>query len=451
MSRHERFHLEHLDSLRRQLAELELTLPIDEDLSILAEPVAIGPHQAPNRFAIQPMEGFDATTDGSPTELSFRRYRRYAEGGSGLIWFEATAVLGEARSNPHQSWLHAGNVDTFARLVDQTRRWAREAFGHVLVLVIQLTHSGRYSKPAGKLQPLIAHHSAVLDPVDGLPNDYPLVSDDYLDRLADTYVEAATLAARAGFDGVDVKSCHRYLVSELLASHTREGKYGGPLENRWRLLRESLERIPQTVPGLFVTTRMNVYDAIPYPYGFGVDRGDYRLPDLGEPIEVIRGLRRIGIPLLNVSIGNPYYNPHYGRPYDRPVAGMQVPDEHPLSGVVRLADLTRTIQETFPDLPVVACGYGWLRHLMPCVAAGVVQSKWAALIGQGRGAFAYPDSVKDILTRGEMDPAKTCVTCSACSQIMCDGTRTGCVVRDAEIYGPEYKLGRRLAAERAGE
>jgi 2,4-dienoyl-CoA reductase-like NADH-dependent reductase (Old Yellow Enzyme family) len=155
----------------------------------------------------------------------------------------------------------------------------------------------------------------------------------------------------------------------------------------------------------------------------------------------------MGLALVNVTAGNPYYNPHFGRPYDRPIAGLEVPDEHPLEGVARLAELTRQVQQAMPDLPVVATGYSWLRHLMPFVAAGVVQSGWAVLVGQGRSAFAYPDAARDILRHGRMDPAKTCITCSGCSQIMRDGTMTGCVVRDSAIYAKQYKLGRRSAAE----
>ncbi|MHC4401979.1 MAG: FAD-dependent oxidoreductase [Planctomycetota bacterium] len=448
MSKHKRFHLKDLASLREELEELGLDLPIEEDFSILRDAVAVGRRHTPNRFAVQPMEGFDSAPDGSPGELGFRRYRRYAEGGSGLIWFEATAVLHDARSNPKQAYFHKGNVDAYARLVEATRKSAKEVFGHELVLVIQLTHSGRYCKPSGMPRPIIAHHNPVLDPRHNLPDDYPLVTDEYLDRLQDTYVEAAKLAARAGFDGVDVKSCHRYLVSELLASPTREGRYGGSLENRSRLLRETLARIREEAPDIFVTTRMNVYDALPYPYGFGVDRENHEVPDLAEPIELIRQLQKIGIPVINVSVGNPYYNPHYGRPFDRPVVGVDAPDEHPLYGVVRFANITRTIQQTFPDLPVIASGYTWLRHLMPYAAAGIVKRKWATLVGQGRGAFAYPDSVNDVFSAGAMDPAKTCITCSGCTQIMRDGTMTGCVVRDREIYGLQYKLGRRFGLDR---
>ncbi len=452
MSEHATFDLTDLASLREKLAELEVHLPLSEDLSILGESVSLGEKwQTPNRFVTLPMEGFDSTTDGTPGSLTFRRYRRLAQGGSGLIWFEATAILDEARSNSHQLCLHKDNVDTYAKLVDATRQAARDAFGRDVVIIIQLTHSGRYSKPTGVPRPIIAHHSAVLDPLHKLDDDYPLVTDEYLDRLQDTYIDASKLAARAGFDGVDIKSCHRYLISELLASHTRDGRYGGSLENRSRMLREVMGRVGEELPELIVTTRMNVYDAISYPYGFGVDRDDFEVPDLSEPLELIGQLRRLGMPLINTSIGNPYYNPHYGRPYDRAVCGGHVPGEHPLAGVARFVQITREVQEAMPDLPVIAGGYTWLRHLMPYVAAGSISTGGATLIGQGRGVFAYPDSPKDILKDGRMDPAKTCVTCSGCTQIMRDGTMTGCVVRDSDIYGAEYRLGRRFAMDNLQE
>jgi NADPH-dependent glutamate synthase beta subunit-like oxidoreductase/2,4-dienoyl-CoA reductase-like NADH-dependent reductase (Old Yellow Enzyme family) len=450
-SQHERFHLKNLDQLRAEIERLGLEMSIDEDVSVLSTPLTIAEKTMPNRFSVQPMEGFDAHPNGSPGELSFRRYRRYASGGFGLIWFEATAVMEEARSNPGQLWLHTGSVGAFRELVESTRRAAQERFDRDVILIVQLTHSGRYSKSTGRPRPLIAHRSPILDPRHDLPEDYPVVSDDYLDRLQDTYVEVAKLAAQAGFDGVDIKSCHRYLVSELLASFTREGKYGGSFENRTRLLRESLARIKDEVPGVFITTRVNAYDAISYPYGFGVDKDDYRVPDLTEPIELVRILREMEIPVLNVSIGNPYFNPHFGRPYDFPIKGFSVPDEHPLTGLDRFMSITRQIQESFPNLPVIGSGYTWLRQFMPYVAAGTINSSGATVLGIGRGAFAYPDTPRDVIETGRMDPAKCCVTCSACTQIMRDGGKTGCVVRDSEIYGPQYRLGRRFSLDRLQE
>jgi len=451
MSAHERFHLRSLDQVRSLCAELSVQLPFEEDLSCLAEPVEIAGCSTPNRFAVHPMEGFDSDVEGRPGDLSFRRYRRYAAGGAGLIWVEATAVLHEARSNPGQFWIHEGSVKRFRELVDMTRRTAREEAGQDVVLIAQLTHSGRYSKPTGIPEPLIAHRSPILDPRHNLSMDYPLVTDEYLDRLQDTFVSAARLAAQAGFDGIDIKACHRYLVSELLASHTRDGKYGGSFENRTRFLREALQRIKEEVPELFIATRMNAYDAIDYPYGWGISRDDYRVPDLEEPLRLARDLRRIGVPVLNVSIGNPYFNPHFGRPFDFPVAGAYTPEEHPLEGVARFVSIVRDIQQAIPDIPVIGGGYTWLRQFMPYLAAGVVRARSAALIGQGRGSFAYPDSVRDILERGEMDPRKCCVACSGCTQIMRDGGKTGCVVRDSEIYGPQYRLARRFAVDRLQE
>ncbi len=447
MTHHERFHLQTLDDLRATAAALELHLPLTDDLSILGTPLPLGARITPNRFAVHPMEGYDSEPDGGPGPLSFRRYERYARGGAGLIWFEATAVRHEARSNQRQLFLHAGNVTGYRRLVNFTRRAARDAGHPDPVLILQLTHSGRYSKPDGVAKPIIAHHSAVLDPVMKIRPDHPLISDTELDRLQDDFIAAAALAAEAGFDGVDIKSCHRYLISELLASHTRPGRYGGSLENRTRFLRQILERVRQTLPDLIATLRLNVFDAIAHPYGFGIHRDDPTQPDLSEPLALIRPLVALGIPVLNVTIGNPYFNPHYGRPFDFPIQGAGAPDEHPLQAVARFIGITATVQQAVPGLPVIASGYAWLRHLMPHVAAAVIARGDAALIGQGRGSFAYPDAVHDLLTTEKMDPAKCCVTCSACTQIMRDGGQTGCVVRDSKIYGPLYRAARRLAAD----
>ena len=450
MAEHQRFHIKNLDMLKQEAEKLKLTIPISKDVSILFESIAIGKHTLPNRLCAHPMEGFDADERGTPGELSFRRYQRYATGGAGLIWVEATAIVPEARSNPHQFYIHDENINVFRELVERTRETAYKSMGqhHNLTLVLQMTHSGRYSKPTGKPMPIIAHHSAILDPRHHLPPDYPLITDQELDRLQMKFVHAAELAAQAGFDGVDVKSCHRYLVSELLASFTRkDSRYGGSFVNRTRFLRETLQKIRDIVPGIFITTRLNVYDAISHPYGFGVSEEDYRVPALTEPLKLVGILKELGIPLINISIGNPYYNPHFGRPYDFPLKNVKLPDEHPLAGVIRLIEITRQIQQAYPSLPVIASGYTWLRQFMPHVAAAVIQSGGATLIGQGRTMFAYPDSVKDLLETGAMNPKKVCVTCSACTQLMRDGAHTGCVVRDSEVYGPIYREARRMALD----
>lgn len=440
MESHERFKFKTIEQIQEKVAELGLEIPFEKDLSTLFDKVKIGKHALPNRFAVHPMEGFDADMTGSPQDLAFRRYQRYAAGGSALIWLEATAVVHAGRSNPNQFYLHKDNVAVYKKLVEETRREALDAGKVAPVLILQLTHSGRYSKPEGMPAPIIAHHSPILDPKHNLPPDYPLITDEMLDELQEKFLRAAELAFEAGFDGIDIKSCHRYLVSELLASFTRENsRYGGSFENRTRFLRETLSKIHQKFPDKIISTRMNAFDAISHPYGFGVSETDYHTPDLAEPLKLVGMLQEIGISLLNVSIGNPYFNPHFGRPFDFPIRNLKVPEEHPLIGIDRFLKITRQIQEAYPNLPVIGSGYTWLRHYMPYIAAAVVKSGGATLIGQGRGMFAYPESVNELKAKGKMDPRKVCVTCSACTQIMRDGNHTGCVVRDSQIYGPIYR------------
>ncbi|MGC9329908.1 MAG: FAD-dependent oxidoreductase, partial [Candidatus Hinthialibacter sp.] len=304
-------------------------------------------------------------------------------------------------------------------------------------------HSGRYSRPVKKPAPIIAHHSEILDPKHNLPPDYPLITDEELDHLQDVYVQAAEMAREAGFDAVDIKSCHRYLISELLASHTRENsRYGGPFENRVRLLLETVAKIRKAMPDYEVTSRLNVYDAISYPYGWGVDRDDYRKPDLTEPLKLIGLLQDLGYHGINVTIANPYFNPHYGRPYDYPIVGGYPPKEHPLEGVERILRMAEAVQKTYPDMTIVGTGYSWLRHYVPYFAAGAIKEQWNSIAGLGRGGFAYPDFARDILKKGGMSPMKVCITCSSCTQIMRDQGRTGCVVRDPDIYEEIYKEGR---------
>jgi NADPH-dependent glutamate synthase beta subunit-like oxidoreductase/2,4-dienoyl-CoA reductase-like NADH-dependent reductase (Old Yellow Enzyme family) len=392
------------------------------------------------------VEGCDGDAQGFPQELTYRRYRRFGAGGSGMIWLEASAVVFAGRANPRQLVFSEETRAGMAELVRQTNQAAAEVFGeeHRPLLVAQLTHSGRYSKPRGEAAPIIAHHSAPLDPRHGLPADYLLLSDEELDALPDAYVAAARVARDTGFHAVDVKACHRYLLNEILASHTRENsRYGGSFENRSRLMLEIVRRIAAEVPDVLLTTRVNVYDALPYPWGFGMAEDGSMNPDMSEPIELLRLLREAGCAFVNLAYGNPYYNPHVERPYDTCEAGGYIPQEHPLVDINLMLEINRQIREALPDLPLVATGFTWLRQFFPHVGAAVMREGWADVIGVGRMALAYPDYARELMERRELTPTKLCITCSSCTQIMRDGGRSGCPVRDSEIYGPIYQAGRR--------
>ena len=449
MAPHERFRFRDKDSLLEKAQALGLELPFSADIDVLFQPVLLSSKTAANRIAVLPMEGADAGPDGAPTELTFRRYRKYAHGGSGLIGFEATAVVPEGRANPRQLMLAPGNLDAFKRLVEETRLAGQKnpVTGRAPLLVIQLTHSGRFAGGERGRAPVIAGHNPYLDERLGISADMPLASDAALDDLMEKHVAAARLAAAAGFDGVDIKACHGYLVSELLASFTRaNSRFGGPLADRSRFLLETCRRVVREVPGILVTSRLSVFDGIAYPYGFGVDRNDENKADLAEPKTVIEDLRDAGTPFLSITLGVPFLNPHLGRPYSRGVHGAPPVDEHPLEGVDRLIRLTSELQTAFPGLPLVGAGYSVLRKFWPNVAAGAVKQGKVALVGMGRGALAYPDAPAALAAKGKLDPDAVCTSCSRCSQMLQDGVRVGCPLRDKEAYGDEYKDGRKKAS-----
>ncbi len=447
---HERFHFKDRAALEKKIAALGLDIPLSDDISILFSHAVVARKILPNRFVILPMEGADGDPSGRPTDLTLRRYKRYAEGGASVVWFEATALTPDGRSNPRQLFINPESRDGFKRLVKETRLAAHRKFGHDhnLILILQLTHSGRFAKPDGRPAPVIAQHSPLLDDKLGLSPEHPLITDAALDALQDDYVAAAGLAREAGFDGVDVKACHGYLVSELLAAFTRrDSRYGGGFENRTRFLVETSERIKQSVRGIFVTGRLSLYDSLPYPHGFGVSQNDPGEPDLSEPIRLIKKLRDIDFPILAVSLGVPAHQSHFGRPYDKPLIGQKLPDEHPLVGVSRWLRLTSEIQKAFATLPVVGSGYSWLRQLFPHVAAAMVETDKASLIGLGRESLAYAGWVNALAADGFLDPRKVCVCCSKCSQMLRAGCAVGCAVHDAGVYQAEYREARKRARE----
>jgi 2,4-dienoyl-CoA reductase-like NADH-dependent reductase (Old Yellow Enzyme family) len=439
MSQHETFAFQSSEELLQKASELGIELPFQHDLSPLFDEISLGSKKIANRLAVQPMEGYDADPDGSPGDLTFRRYKRFAKGGCALLWFEATSVDPEGRSNPRQLWLHRQSVDGFTRLVAETREEAHQSFGadRDIFCVLQLTHSGRYSKPEGKPQP----HMAVANPfLDEKRDNLHILSDEELDRLQENFVDTALLAYRAGFDAVDIKACHGYVINELLAAFARQNsKYGGSFNNRVRFLEELVHKIRLEVPQIQIAVRMNAYDGIPFPYGFGSTKDEPVSIDLTEPKQVVLRLIEEGCSLINITAGIPYLKPHLGRPFDRPVKGSPIPPEHPLEGVFRLISITGKLQKKFPEIPVVGTGYSWLRQFFPNVGAAVLRNKMASFIGLGRSAFAYPEAPLDLLKKGKLDPKKVCISCSRCSEMMRMGGTAGCVMKDKEIYGEQYK------------
>lgn len=415
---------------------LDNPLPFSQDVSVLSQPFALGRRTAPNRLVCQAMEGCDGTPGGSPGELTLRRYDRIAKGGSGVIWFEATAVLSEGRANPRQLYITPNNLDDFRRAVEEIKEAAVRSGFSEPVVIMQATHSGRYSKPQGVPAPLIAYSNPIFEaatPID--PSR--IVSDDYLDRVGEALTEGALLAQKAGFDGVDIKSCHRYLLSELLSAYTRPGKYGGSLENRTSLLRQTVSAARQVTGGDFlVTSRLNVYDGFPQPWGFGTAPDGGTELDLSEPAWLLERLYQSGVSFLNITMGNPYFNPHVNRPFAS--GGYDAP-EHPLQGVARMLHGTARLKQLMPRMQLICSGISYLGAAAPNVTAAFIQQGLMDAAGFGRTVLAYPDYARDIMQNGGMDPKKLCICCSKCTHIMrAPGGTPGCVIRDSEVYKPLY-------------
>lgn len=419
------FKYKDINELEEESKRLGVSLYFSKDISLLKRNVKVGNFSTSNSMAIHPMEGSDSAPDGSPDTLTKRRYDRFLRSGAGLIWYEAVAVENEGRANPRQLYITKDNFNKF-----------KLEMGTVLLLM-QLTFSGRYSKPEGRSKPIIAAHDPYLDKKLGIDKDHPVITDDELEKLEDSFVESAVLAKKAGFYGVDIKSCHRYLLSELLSGFTRKGRYGETYEGRTRFLKNVFGKIKAVLGKDFiVTTRLNIYDGIPYPYGFGMDIDDPGVPDLTEPIRLVKELNEMGMDIINLTMGNPYYNPHVNRPFEK---GNYEHPEHPLIGVSRMISGIGAVQKAVPDIAVVGTGYSFTREFSPYLAAGSLEKGLAKIIGFGREAFAYPDFANDILNEGKMKKEKCCIACGKCSDIMRAGGRAGCVVRDPKIYGKIYK------------
>ncbi len=413
-----------------------LSMRLPDSLSALKQTYTAGTRIVPNRMVIHPMEGNDSEPNGAPGEKAYARYKRYAESGAGTIWFEAISCVEEGRSCPAQMWINRDSLDEFRKLVDMTRELHVKAFGNEPLLVAQLTHSGRFSRPNGVREPLFAGHEPYSETAADYCQGIDPVSDDYLEQLEDRFAEAALLLEKAGFQAIDLKACHRYLVSELLGSFQRPGRYGGSFENRTRFLRNIVGKTRENVgKDIILSTRINIYDHVPYPYGFGVSAEKLLKPDYFEPIWLLKQLYEEGIRIASLSMGNGHYWPLTAVP-----AGVLEGYEplSPLKNMQRFMDGIEAVTKAIPDLVTIGAGYGWLKEYAPYAAAGAIEDGKVTAAGFGRMSYAYPEMYRDILEDRPVLAEKACMTCGACSAMLEAGCPTGCVIRNP-AYRPIYR------------
>jgi 2,4-dienoyl-CoA reductase-like NADH-dependent reductase (Old Yellow Enzyme family) len=458
--------LKTVDEFRAALTQLNCDIPCDQELlpapaSPLAQSIKVGGLHIANRFAIHPMEGWDGTRDGRPTPDTFRRWSRFGQSGAKLIWGgEAVAVCHDGRANPHQLVIGPTSEADLAQLRQTLLGAHQSAAGSTdgLVIGLQLTHSGRYSKPNdwSRMEPRKAFAHPILDrrlslaPADGL------LSDDDIQRIIDAYVPAAILVEKVGFDFIDIKHCHGYLGHEILGAHTRPGRFGGSFENRTRYLRDIIAGVRAATRRLKIGVRLSAFDwvpfrpdpalskpgkpgpgtpepfddLLPYRWGFGVDEKNPTQYDLAEPIQFLELLRSLDIRLVNLTAGSPYYNPHIQRPALYPPSDGYQPPEDPLIGVARQMKVTRELKQRFPDLLIVGSAFTYLQDFLPNVAQAAVRENWCDSVGLGRMVLAYPQLPSDLFNGRPLMHKKVCRTFSDCTTAPRNALKSGCYPLD---------------------
>ena len=448
------------EALRRHLGELGLELPCVDagPFPHLAAPVALGDAGgralvAANRFTVQPMEGWDGTDSGRPTDLVRRRWRNFGASGAGLVWGgEAVAVRPEGRANPHQLMLTAATADDIGDLRADLTAAATEAGHQVPVVGLQLTHSGRWSRPRAGAR--VAHRHPILDGRVDIADDRAVLTDAEVRELIDDYARAARLAQEQGFDFVDLKHCHGYLLHEFLAARGRAGDFGGPsLQDRTELVRRVVEAVRVAAPRLALGVRLSVFDALPhrpsgigptgqllagvpeeaplpYTWGFGVNPTPPHDPDFEEPLALVRQLEGLGIGMINVTAGSPYYVPHVQRPALFPPSDGYAPPEDPLVGVARLLQAARRVKAAAPNLVVVSSGWSYLQDFIPNVAEACLADGWFDMVGLGRMMLSYPRFAADVLAGRSQDRRRVCRTFSDCTTAPRNGMISGCYPLD---------------------
>lgn len=462
--------LKTVERFRDHVADLGVVLPCDDrietgDDSPLRRPVEgmrVNGKRIGNRWAVHPMEGWDGTTDGKPTEEVFRRWRRFGQSGAKLICGgEAMAVRPDGRANPNQLILLPSNRSSLEELREALAKAHCERYDSAddLVIGFQLTHSGRFCRPYNKdrWEPRVAYRHPILDRRFQVESDDQILSDDEVRVLIKSYVQAARVAADAGADFIDIKHCHGYLLHEFLSAYTRTGKYGGSFENRTRILREIVQGIRESGNRIDIGVRLSAFDfvpfrsdlkrlatrkmgpgipedyqdCLPYRYAFSTKQEDPVDYDLGETFQFVRLCRQLGVKILNVSAGSPYYNPHIQRPAAYPPSDGYSPAYDPLVDVARLIGVARLIQEQASEgMIIVGSGYSYLQDFLPYVAQYVVREGWADVVGLGRMVLSYPEMLADATAEGRLVAKRICRTFSDCTTAPRNGLVSGCYPLD---------------------
>ena len=401
-------------------------------MEILKSPLQIGTRVAPNRIVNQPMECNDADEVGNPTELTFERYRKLAQGGAGIIIVEALTITQESRARKNQLGIYEKTAPTLERLVKEMR-----GINSKPLILFQITHSGQQS--GADFSRLVSVY-----PLPG--QETHILTEGEISKIGDDFARAALIAKQVGADGIDFKHCHGYLCAEMLRPvNTRKDRFGGSFENRTRFFSDTAEKIKKLAgSGSFLLgARFSIYEGI--PGGFGTTGPGEVIEDLREPLEFARRMESLGFHYVNVSAGIPAITPEIVRPT------KLYPE-----GVYRHFGWTQAVKKAV-SIPVIGSGYSYLRdgknELKNSDPAKRSFLHWAEknlkegvcdLVGIGRQSLADPLFAQKILA-GKSSEVQYCLACGGCSLLLRSQAPTGC-----SIYS-EYYRKRLKEVQKAGK
>lgn len=339
--------------------------------ALLTSPVTLRGLELRNRIVISPMCQYSATPDGYPTDWHMVQYGRFAVGGAGLVFVEATCVTAQGRGTPGDLGLwEDGHIAPLARIVDFVHSQGAAAG-------IQLGHAGR---KAATRRPW--HGGSPLDDGDRAERGeapWPVIAPsplamtegwqvpetmahDAIERLKTDYADATRRALAAGFDAVELHAAHGYLIHEFLSplANTRTDEYGGDREGRMRLPLEVAQIIRQIWP----------QDRPVFVRVSAVDHVDDGL-QIEDTIAFARVLKALGVDVVDCSSGGIVGGATAGRVPRGP--GFQVP----------YAEAVRR------DAGIASMAVGLITT--PQQAESILQEGRADLVAIGREALENPN------------------------------------------------------------
>jgi 2,4-dienoyl-CoA reductase-like NADH-dependent reductase (Old Yellow Enzyme family) len=390
---------------------------------MMSSPISIGNKTAPNRIVFQPMECNDADSSGDPSDLTVNRYRRFAEGGAGVIFSESLTLTTASRARKSQMAITEQNADGLARLIKTMREVNQDS-----LILFQLNQSGRLSEAA---------FSKVISVYPTGDPDIHVLTEEEIEEISDNFVKATVIAKQVGADGIDFKHCHGYVCTEMIQpANVRNDRYGGSFENRTRFFRETAHKMKAAIndDSFILGVRFNFYDGV--TGGFGTAGPEEVVEDFSEPLAFAKMMEDEGMHYINVSAG---------------IAGSDLtqPSKKYPEGVYRLFGWAQAVKQAV-GIPVIGSGYTYLRDGKNKLPEPDQEKKsfvyWAEknlrdgnvdMVGVGRQSLADPRFAQKILA-GDAKAVNYCTICDRCLELMFAQQAVGCAVHD-KFYRDLYR------------